>query len=210
VAYEQRFTLNDIFTNKRIRDRFGVYVDLKSKYERKTIGGTGTNTVAVNTQMANVSDIVFNTSVGAAQPYYSNMSAARNGAETVISGELRLTLDGAHEAVYNAIVGARMAIQWTANNMGAVRDALKEGEKQSPFGNRPKLWLRQKSMESVYALNNQQFSVFLGDVMNNLYFGDQFPKTQKKLVGDMNTFTARMGFDYKQAKADWQRKVNGI
>ena len=133
----------------------------------------------------------------------------QNGNIMEISGELIGDHDSAVDAVYNALQNSKSVLSYTANNADMIRSALKESEKNKRnYGINSKLYLRCQSMAEIEGMSKPQFLALMNDIMENIMYGDNFPKTQAKYkVEEMKLNTA---FDYKQRKIRWKYKVGDI
>ena len=125
-----------------------------------------------------------------------------------LSGKLRddkTGQDDAVEAVYNALLAIKPVILWTANNADMIRDALKESEKSKyRSAVTPRLLLRAVSMQQIEGMSKQQTQALMTDIMENVVFGDDYAKTQKKWNVASWMFN---GLTYEEARAKWRKKV---
>lgn len=195
-GYSQHFTLQDIFNNKKLRKLFPL-VNYKETEDDE--GKTHRTT-----RMKTLSRFVYDKSVSAARPFYDPLVPHKAGDTIIIGGNLVEGQDDAVEAIYAALVAAKPLMDMTVNNADMIRSALKEGAKG---GNLHKLYLRQVTMEQIEALDEKGAKRFMQDVMENLFFSDDYPMTKKKYGVES------MGFgrgSYEQNKARWERKVGAL
>ena len=123
----------------------------------------------------------------------------------IISGEMVGNHDEAVDAVYNALQSKRVLFIWTANNVKMIRDALKESEKNKNNGVSTKLYLRVQSMQQIEGMTKPQIQALLQNVMENIVYGDDFPKTQKKY--GVENWNLSNKFNYNQLKLRWKNRV---
>lgn len=195
--FSQNFTLTDIFNNKKLKDKIPL-INYKEKELENGKISRRTNAKSVNRQ-------VFDTATSAARPFYKPMITTRSGDLMIISGELIGDHDGAVDAVYNALQSKRVLFIWTANNVKMIRDALKESEKNKNNGVATKLYLRVQSMQQIEGMTKPQIQALLQNVMENIVYGDDFPKTQKKY--GVENWNLSNKFNYNQLKLRWKNRV---
>ena len=195
--FSQNFTLTDIFNNKKLKDKIPL-INYKEKELENGRISQRTNAKTVNRQ-------VFDTATSAARPFYKPIKTTRSGDLMIISGELIGDHDGAVDAVYNALQSKRVLFIWTANNVKMIRDALKESEKNKNNGVATKLYLRVQSMQQIEGMTKPQIQALLQNVMENIVYGDDFPKTQKKY--GVENWNLSNKFNYNQLKLRWKNRV---
>ena len=195
--FSQNFTLTDIFNNKKLKDKIPL-INYKEKELENGRISRRTNAKTVNRQ-------VFDTATSAARPFYKPMITTRSGDLMIISGELVGEHDEAVDAVYNALQSKRVLFIWTANNVKMIRDALKESEKNKNNGVATKLYLRVQSMQQIEGMTKPQIQALLQNIMENIVYGDDFPKTQKKY--GVENWNLSNKFNYNQLKLRWKNRV---
>lgn len=200
ARYTQNFTLEDIFNNKALKDKLPL-INYK-EIERED------GKISQRTSPKTVTRQIFDTAESAAKPYYKPLKAIRKGQTMDISGELVGDYDTAVDAIYNALLAKRAILIWTANNTDMIRDAVKEaGKNKMRLGINSKLWLRAQSMKEIEGMTRPQIQALLGDIMENIFYSDNFPKTQAKYgVYEDNSF----GLTYNQRKEKWKNKVGDL
>lgn len=174
-VYSRQFTLSDIFSNKELRAKL-PYIQYKETEKED-------GKISVRTKMLSISAFTYDVSKKSARPYYNPFVPRKNGNNIVIKGVLNegYQLGQVVDDIYTELLAKRMIIQWTANNMGIIRKALKEGKKtQRIEGKEPKLALKISSIDQIKFMNNSQITYFIDDVMKNIVYGDDFPQTQNK------------------------------
>ena len=196
--FTQNFTLTDLFNNKRLRNK----IPLINYTEKEKEDGK----MSIRTHLKTVGKQVFDTSAQAARPFYKPLKASKSGDTIIISGNLIGDLDGATEAVYNALLGKRQILSWTSNNGSLIRSALKESEKNKRnWGIEAKLYLRVQSMQQIEGMSQRQIEALLDDIVENIFYGDNFPQTQKKY--DLDKLFTSSPYSYAERKEKWRQKV---
>lgn len=196
--FSQNFTLADIFNNKKLRDKIPL-INYKEKELENGKISRRTNAKTVNRQ-------VYDTAKSAARPFYKPMIATQSGDTLIIGGELVGELDNAVDAVYEALRARKQIILWTANNADMIRDALKESEKnRRNNGLSSKLYLRVQSMQQIEGMSRPQIQALMTDIMENIFYGDDFPATQKKWA--VQNINVDSKFTYEQRREKWRQKV---
>lgn len=201
AIFSQTFTLKDIFNNKNLKGKLPLinYREIEREDGK----------ISVRTNAKTVNRFVFDTATSAARPFYKGIKTTRSGNIMEISGELIGDHDSAVDAVYNALQNSKSVLSYTANNADMIRSALKESEKNTRnYGINSKLYLRCQSMAEIEGMSKPQLFALMNDIMENIIYGDNFPKTQAKYkVEEMKLNTA---LDYKQRKIRWKYKVGDI
>ena len=196
--YSQIFTLKDLFNNPKIKDKLPQINYKEIERENGKIS-VRTNTKTVNRQ-------IFDTATSAARPFYKPIQTIRSGDRMIIQGNLVGNHDNAVDAIYNALQAKRLLLMYTANNVDMIRSALKESEKNKrTYGIDTKLYLRVNSMTEIEGMTNKQVQALLNNIMENIYYGDNFPLTQKKY--GVETLPSRNKLDYQQRKLKWKQMV---
>lgn len=194
MRYFQRFTLTDIFNNKKLAGKLPL---INYKEVMRENGG-----ISRQTNAKSVNRLVFDISVKSARPYYKPLKATRSGDSMFIGGNLVKDHNEAVNAIYNAILAQKQLISLTANNMDMIRNALKEGQRNiERYGATSKLYLKINSMQEIENMNRSQINGLINDVMANIMYGDDFPKTQAKWSVEKNIN------NYERKKQEWKRKV---
>lgn len=198
AKFEQHFTLKDIFNNKNLQKK----LPLINYTEKETEDGR----YHYRTHLKTVSARVYETSKRSARPFYSPFQPSKLENTIILTGELIGDHDEAVDAVYNALMQERVMYIWTANNAYMVRDALKESEKNKrTYGIDTKLFLRAKSMQEIEGMTRPEIQALLKDIMDNIMYSDNFPKTQKKWQVDQTIVNSR--YTYEQRKLKWKITV---
>ena len=196
AGYSQHFTLADIFNNKKLADKLPLV-----NYKERT---TGDLKISRTTSMKTLASFVYEKSVTVARPFYEPLKARKSGDLIVLGGNLVGDQNEAVEAVYAALVASKSLMELTVNNMEMVRSALKEGERTKPA---PKLYLKYNSMAQIEGLDKKGIKALMQDIMENLYYSDDYGKTQDKFgVRDRRVNL----FSYERNKARWERKVGAL
>ena len=199
--WSQIFTVRDILNNEVLKGKM-PYIDYKEKE-------TETGKVSQRTLVYTVRKQVFDTATNVARPFYSTMFTSKIGDQLLLNGEMIGNHDQAVDAVYTALKGIRAELIWTANTANLLRYAMKESERNKrKFGIDSKLYLRVQSIEQIYGMSMAQRQALLKDIVDNIFFGDDFPETQKKFAVD--SLVKGGIFNYTQEKENWKRKVGAL
>lgn len=197
-SYTQNFSLADIFNNKKLREKLPL---LNYKETEKEDGK-----ISYRTNAKTVTRLVFDTAEKSARPFFKPLKSHRNGNRIEIDGNLVADYDVAYNGIYAGLVAAKQLISYTANNRDILMSAIKEtGKNKRMFGLDSKLYLRAKSMQEIEGMTKRQLQAFMQDIMSNIFFGDDFPKTQEKFglydrdFGDGKT--------YAQHEAIWKKRI---
>lgn len=196
--YSQIFTLKDLFNNPKIKNKL-PQINYK-EIEREN------GKISVRTNVETINKQIFDTATSAARPFYKPLQAIRSGDTMIIQGNLVGNHDNAVDAIYNALQAKRLLLMYTANNVDMIRSALKESEKNKrTYGIDTKLYLRVNSMTEIEGMTNKQVQALLNNIMENIYYGDNFPLTQKKY--GVETLPSLNKLDYQQRKLKWKQMV---
>lgn len=197
-GYSQKFTLTDIFNNKKLAGKLPLI-----NY-RERVGADGREHRTTN--IVSVPALVFNTAKSSAKPYYKPLIAVKAGNDIDISGTLIGNYYEAYEAVYQGLVAQKAMLSFTANNADIIRTALKEGQAMKRNnGQEPKLWLRAGSMLEIENMTKPQLQALMTNIMENLFFGSDFAKTQQKYRVD--EIPVKSPYSFEQRQAQWQRRT---
>ena len=198
ARFSQNFTLKDIFNNRNLRKKLPLI-----NYREKT---TEDGKTSVRTHLKSISSQVYEVSKSTARPFYRTFTPSKSGDLIILSGDLVGDHDGAVDAVYQALKAQQQIYTWTANYAYFLRDALKESEKNArQYGIESKLYLRTGSMQEIEGMTNRQLEALYNDIIENILYGDNFPKTQKKWkVEEIQTNSP---YSYEQRKMKWKIKV---
>ena len=205
TRFSQNFTLTDIFNNKKLAGK----IPLINYREREREDGK----TMVRTNVKTIPRLVYDISMKAARPFYKPFKPLKSGDTMVMSGTLVGDHDMAVEAVYTALLGQSTVMKWTVNNADMIRDALKEGEKNTRRnGTNPALFLRAQSMQEIEGMNRRQIQAFMSDIMENIVYGDNFPNTKQKWGAEGITVNPQRGqiLTYEQRQLRWRFKVGDV
>lgn len=198
TRYSQNFTLTDIFNNKRLKGKIPL-INYK-EIERED------GKVSRRTNAKTINRLVFDISTSAARPYYKPITTHRSGNTMVISGNLVGDHNAAVEAIYNALQSQKQVMSYTVNNADIIRSALKEAEKNKRnYGVDSKLYLRAQSMTEIEGMTKKQIQALIDNIMENIFYGSDFPETQKKY--GVENLPVKSPYDYKQRQEQWKRKI---
>lgn len=205
ARYYQNFTLTDIFNNKNLKGKLPLI-----NYREKELED---GKISRRTNLKTIGRLIYDTSVKSARPYYKPLLHAKNGNIIVLGGTLIGDHDEVVEAVYNDLVASKTLMSLTVNAGSMIRSALKEAEKNKrKFGIDSKLYLRAMSMQEIEGMTKHQYIALMRDIVENIYFGDNFPQTQKKynvrgLLDEESEVSLGFMSSYSQAKEKWKKKI---
>ena len=196
--YSQTFSITDILNNKKL---YGKLPLINYKEVEREDGK-----VSRRTNAKTVNRFIFVTAISSARPFYRPILPSRSGNLLVIGGTLVGDHNEAVDAVYQALVASKSIISLTANTREMLMSAVKETEKNKrKYGIDSKLYLRVKSMQQIEAMSKQEIFALLQNIMENIFYGDDFPETQKKFQVDK--LYVKSSLNYNQRKEQWKRKV---
>lgn len=196
--FTQNFSLTDIFNNKKLKNK----IPLINYKEKELENGK----ISRRTNAKTINRLVFDISTSAARPFYKPIKTHRAGDRMEIGGNLVGDHNSAVEAVYNALISQKQVMIYTVNNADMIRSALKEAEKNKrKHGIDTKLKLRAQSMQEIEGMSKRQIQALLSDIMENIYYGDNFPETQKKY--GVENLPVKSPYNYKQRQQIWRNKV---
>lgn len=204
--YSQIFSLTDIFNNKKLKGKIPLI-----NYKEKDLGN---GKISRRTNVKTINRLVFDTSTSAARPFYKPLITHRMGDKIEISGNLVGDYDTAVDTIYNALLSQKQVMIYTVNNADIIRSALKEAEKNKrKYGIDSKLMLRAKSMQEIEGMSKRQIQALLSDIMENIYFGDNFPETQKKynvkeLLDNQARKKGEWAYTYNERYKRWANKIS--
>lgn len=196
--FSQTFSLTDIFNNKNLAGKLPLI-----NYKEKELDG---GNVQVRTSPKSIARLVYETSVKTARPFYKPFLPSKSGNIINLNGNLLQDDDYVVDSVYNALLGIKSILIWTCSNVDMIRSAIKESEKNKRlYGNNSKLYLRANSMQSIENMSKKQIEALLSDIMENIFYGDDFPETQKKF--HVKQLQVNSALPYEQRKLQWKRKI---
>lgn len=196
--YSQIFSLTDIFNNKKLKDK----IPLINYREKELENGK----ISRRTNAKTINRLVFDISTSAARPFYKPITTQRSGDTMIISGNLVGDHNSAVDAVYNALLSQKQVMLYTVNNADMIRSALKEAEKNKrKYGTNSKLYLRVQSMTEIEGMSKREIQALLDNIMENIFYGDDFPETQKKY--GVENLPVKSPYNYKQRQLRWKNRV---
>lgn len=196
--YSQIFSLTDIFNNKKLKDK----IPLINYREKELENGK----ISRRTNAKTINRLVFDISTSAARPFYKPITTQRSGDTMIIGGNLVGDHNSAVDAVYNALLSQKQVMLYTVNNADMIRSALKEAEKNKrKYGTNSKLYLRVQSMTEIEGMSKREIQALLDNIMENIFYGDDFPETQKKY--GVENLPVKSPYNYKQRQLRWKNRV---
>jgi len=197
-GYNQKFTLEDIFNNKKLKGKIPL-VNYKEDFDED-------NKLHKKTNMKTLSYLVYNMAKSSARPYYNPFTPSKSGDIITIAGTLTDDINKPFEAVYQGILAQKQILSFTVNNGDIIRTALKESKKIGrEMGKEPKLWLKVGSMQEIENMNKKQLNYLVDDIMRNIFYNSEYQYTQKKY--DVAKIPVYRSTNYELRKLKWQQKV---
>ncbi len=196
--YYQNLTLSEIFSDKKLRGKLPLI-----SYKE---GTTDTGRFSQQTNVKSVSSLVYDKARASARPFYKPLNASKSGNYIVLDGKTDTPLSTIVDVVYGQMLSLKQMLIITANDTDMIRSAIKEsGRVRQKGGKEPKLYLRVGSLQQIEGMSNRERNKLINDIMKNLFFGGDFPETQKKFGVD-KMFS--QGRSYEQRKKEWLREIN--
>lgn len=198
AQWTQNFTLIDIFNDKKLKGKLPLINYKETELEN--------GKVSKRTNAKTISKMVYDLSVSASRPYYNPLKPRKTGDTIFIEGNLVGDHNQVVEAIYSRLLSQRIVMVYTANNLDMIRSALKEGaNNKRKYGIDTKLYLRVQSKQEIYGMSPRKMQYFINDIMENIFYSDNFPMTQKKF--DVKNLMVSNQYNYEQRKEMWKRKV---
>lgn len=201
--FSQNFTLLDIFTNKKLRKKLPII-----RY-KETINDNGK--LSQRTSIKDVRERAYQIAKGVASQYYTTMETEVKGDTLVIKGNIETRHHSTCVSeIFQTIKSQTVILKQTEHYMPVIREALKESQKNKyEFGIDSKLYLRANSIEEIKGMSVYQIQALWNDIMENIMYSDNFPKTQKKLSVKYSRFGG-LDPDYNTKVMAWKRKVGDL
>lgn len=198
--YSQIFTMRDIFTNPNLLGRLPI-IDYK-----ETPKDNGK--VSVRTKLQSVDKYVFDTTQFVANMFYKPARVYRSKGQIIVTGNLDGDTSQVVDAIYETLLASKDIMAWSGYHTELLRDALKESESnRRKYGIQTKLYLRCQSMQEIEGMTRKQLSQLLLNVFENIFYGDDFPKTRRKYFEEY--FIARDG-SFEQEQLNWKLRVGDV
>lgn len=195
--YNNNLTLAEIFGDKKLRGK----LPLISYKETQTDRGK----LSQRTRAKSVSQMVYDKAVMSARPYYKPLKSSKNGDTIIIGGITETPLTDIVDIIYTQLLGIKQLLVITANDTNIIRSALKEsGQNKAKSGVDTKLYLRVGSLQQLEQMSNRDRNKVINDIMKNIYFSGNFPKTVQKFGLD-KMFSN--GKSFEQRQREWQREI---
>lgn len=199
TRYSQVFTLKDIFNNPILDGKIPLinYKEIQKddgKMSYRTYGKT-------------ITKQVFDIAKASARPHYTHFSAKKLSNLIEIDGTIATTLESAYRAILSGLNANKTLFKFIGENADVIRSALKEAEKNKRvYGFSSKLHLRVQSMEEIHGMSNQQLIGMMNNIMEDIYFSGNYPKTVKK-YGIEELLNSQGAYNFAQRQRNWQIRV---
>lgn len=199
TRYSQIFTLKDIFNNQLLEGKVPLinYKEIQKddgKMSYRTYGKT-------------ITKQVFDIAKASARPHYTHFIAQKHANLIEIGGSISTTLESAYRSILSNLNANKTLFKFIGENADVIRSALKEAEKNKRvYGFSSKLHLRVQSMEEIYGMSNKQLISMMNNIMEDIYFSGNYPKTVKK-YGIEEALNSQGTYDFAQRQRNWQIRV---
>lgn len=198
TQYTQNFTLTNIFNNKKLEGK----IPLINYHEKELENGK----ISKRTNAKTINKLVFDIAKTTAKPYYKPISVTIKANLIEIGGKLVGEQNSVVDAIFNALLSQRDVMTYTVNNADLIRSALKEAEKNKrKFGIDTRLHLRVQSMTEIEGMSKKQIMALMNNIMENIFYGDNFPETQKKY--NLKDLQISSKYNYEQRKQMWKNRI---
>ena len=204
--YNKLFTLSDLFNNKDLRSyipQIAITTRGKEGFQAKSYRVKGFHSVE--------QEIMMYSKLGAL-PYMKNIKVTN---EIVVSGTLRkhATIQQAYEGVLSNLKGASASLSLLGSYADTITDIFKKIRKSDRYKmgdlTEPKLYLRINSLEEIKFMNRKQKEALLKNVVENIYFSDDFKQYREPSMERTSFITNNRNVvrGYDSLKRDFDRKV---
>lgn len=194
--YSNNITLLDIFNNKTVAKKLPI-----GNYKEQGRG----NKLDSNAQIRIIANQILDFSRTAARQYYNPLRCSRKNRTITVKGKLQKSYNAAYNGIYTALKGkARLLATLITNNelirCAVIEDTLRKG------GQAPKLYLRIANVTQIKNMNANQLWGLLNDIVNNIKYSGNYPKTSKLLVREDKQYGNQFNDQWKK----WFNKVDRI
>lgn len=198
--YKQIFTLREIFSNRELQSKLPYirYKEILNDNEE----------LVIRTNVKRVKTLAFANATRTARKHINPLETTKVDNKLILQGKIQGNIEDVVSDIKNNLNEIRSVLSYTANNANMIREGIKESESIARANNQPqKLYLKISSLQEIKLMNYRQLEKFMQDVMENLYYGSGYEKTQKKY-----NVSKQEGFikPYEQRQEEWRKKVGLI
>lgn len=203
--YRQKFTLSDLFMNDKLKD---VLPQVKVKEIQNEDGDVGYRNKGIN----NITTFLRQYAIMSARNSMKTIHSNTTDDTITISGKLKsnYTIYNTYDDVLRTLQMNAYMMTMMGNNGNVIAKALQQTKINAKYlGYEPKLYLTINSLEEIKSMDRMQKGKFMKDVMENIYFSDDFKKVREPRMEKGNfIYNARNELrDYASLKRAFDRKV---
>lgn len=192
--YSNYISLADILNSKSAIKKLPI-----GSYREQTRG----KRLDGNAQLRIIANQILDFTRSAARQYYNPLSCRRNNRSITVKGKLTTTYNAAYNGIYRSLKGkSRLLAALIMNNeiirYAAIEDSMRRN------GKFPKLYLRISNVNQIKHMNANQLWGLLNDIVNNIKYSGNYPKTAKLLVKDDKQY----GDQFNNQWRKWFNKVD--
>lgn len=203
--YRQKFTLSDLFMNKDLKD---VLPQMKIKEIYNEEGDVGYKNKGVD----NITTFIRQYAIMGARNSMKTIHSNTSDDTIIISGKLKsnYTIHNTYDDVLRTLQMNAYMMSMVGNNGNVIAKALQQTKINAKYlGYEPKLYLTINSLDEIKSMDRMQKGKFMKDVMENIYFSDDFKKVREPRMEKGNfIYNARNELrDYASLKRAFDRKV---
>ena len=196
--YNRNLSLIDIFNDKSLQNKLPLV--------RYNVYDMGNGEPNIRTRMLTLGSFVYRLAQRGARPYYKPLVTRKFADNIYIGGKLIGGLEEATNSVYETILANKGLLEMTVNQMDMIRDAVKEAEQNKRlYGRESKLYLRVNSTQSIKNLNDRQVNMLMRDIIDNIEYSGNYPKTLAKWRKLLQIEDKNVNFNRRQR--NWENKV---
>jgi len=203
--YRQKFTLSDLFMNDKLKD---VLPQVKVKEIQNEDGDVGYR----NKGISNITTFLRQYAIMGARNSMKSIHSNTADDTITISGKLKsnYTIYNTYDDVLRTLQMNAYMMTMMGNNGKVIAKALQQTKINAKYlGYEPKLYLKINNLEEIKLMDRMQKASFMKDIVENIYFSDDFKKVREPRMEKGNfIYNARNELrDYASLKRAFDRKV---
>lgn len=188
--YTRQFTLSQLFESGVLKDKLPMLTANKPRKSAK-IAHDALDTLVGNVALSGAKTAMYKATLTGAGSYMT------------IQGRPMTTLDDAVDAVFRTVLSNRQTFKLALSQTTIISTAMVEAQRRKRWGKETALYLRVNSAKEIEGMSTRRLTAFYNNILENIYFSDDFRDTQKKL-GLTRSFSPA---EYAHAKELWERRV---
>lgn len=187
--YSQVFSLEDLFENETVKNKL-PFLQSEGNDENEDV-------LAQN---------VFQFVKVSAKSVLNNFNASYIGNSIVLDVGSDYELDSLVDKIYDDLLLSKSNIETSILNHEIIESAVNESKSnRRRYGINSKLYLKAQSVQQISGMNEKQIEELINNILENIYFGDNFPQTQKKFnLSDLKIYGRH---SYEERKKQWKQMV---